>query len=102
MGSNNPRWIKDRKQARQDRRNDGEYKQWRFSVYKRDGFICKFNNQDCKGRLESHHILSWKEYPELRYDINNGITLCHSHHPFKKVDGEKLISFFHKLIGVNE
>ena len=40
---------------------------------------CAFEH-DC-GELDSHHILNWQEYPELRFDVNNGITLCQFHHP---------------------
>lgn len=80
-GPNHYRWNPNREEVRYDRRGDPLYKQWRKEVKKRDGFVCKMKNNDCGGRLEVHHILSWAHYPELRYDIKNGITLCHAHHP---------------------
>jgi len=56
-----------------------EYKQWRISVFERDGYRC----QGCDivgGYLTAHHIKSFARYSELRYDINNGITLCEECH----------------------
>jgi len=39
----------------------------------------------CKaGHVNSHHILSQKMYPWLKYDINNGIPLCAGHHKFSR------------------
>lgn len=98
-GENNPKWIIDRGLVKQqDKRISPIYKQWRYQIFKRDRHICKINNEDCSGALEAHHILSWKDYPELRYEINNGITLCHYHHP-KTRDGEiKLIQTFQGLV----
>lgn len=31
------------------------------------------------GKVVAHHILPWKDYIELRHEVNNGITLCHYH-----------------------
>lgn len=55
-------------------------------------------NIDCSGQIEAHHILGWKSYPELRYETNNGITLCHAHHPRKREDEAKLSPYFQKLV----
>jgi NUMOD3 motif-containing protein len=54
------------------------------------------------GRLEAHHILNWREYPELRYDINNGITLCHAHHPRKRAEEKRMVSYFTELLSVSK
>lgn len=52
-----------------------EYKLWRFSVYKRDGFACVLCGAH-GGKIHAHHIRPWRNHEELRYDVNNGVTLC--------------------------
>ena len=99
-GENNPRWIKDRGLVKvsDDRQTDPLHKIWRNEVYKRDRYKCRINNQDCKGRLEAHHILDWENYPELRYDKNNGITLCLAHHPRGRAKEQLFVPTFQELI----
>lgn len=99
-GEKSYRWIEDRSKVIKSDRNlhDPEYKQFRKKVCNRDNWKCKINNSDCEGRLEVHHILGWKDNPELRYEVNNGITLCHFHHPHKRKDENKLSPYFQKLV----
>lgn len=95
-----PNWIADRNLLvkSEHKHLDGKYRDWMLAVKKRDGWKCKMDNSDCNGRLESHHILSWKYYPELRYELNNGITLCHAHHPLGKEQEAKWATFFQELV----
>lgn len=56
-------------------RHRREYKEWRTAVYERDDYTCQCCGEK-GGRLNAHHINQFADYPELRYDINNGITMC--------------------------
>lgn len=60
-------------------RKGNKYKEWQLTIFKRDNYTC----QECKkkgGVLHAHHIKSFSGFPLLRYDINNGKTLCFSCH----------------------
>lgn len=59
---------------------DPVYKEWRKKVYSRDHHQCQWPGCTQKKKLNAHHIKSWSQYPGLRFDINNGITLCKYHH----------------------
>lgn len=93
-------WVKDR-MLLQDSHKDRKgalSKDWCKRVKSRDEYKCRISNNDCDGQLEAHHILSWRDHPELRYELNNGVTLCHFHHPKKRVDEVNLIPFFQGLV----
>ena len=77
---------------------DSKYKIWMMDVKNRDNWKCKINNCYCNGKVEAHHILPWSKFPELRYEVNNGITLCHAHHPRKRNDEIKFATFFKQLV----
>jgi hypothetical protein len=62
---------------------------WKNSVKRRDKFTCQMCGVsglvECKccgskPTLHAHHIKSWKDHPELRFDVSNGITLCDKCH----------------------
>lgn len=74
FGERSGKWIKDRSKLK-FKRSMTECREWSRLVKERDNFTC-MNCSIVGGELESHHIKSYAEYPELRFDINNGITLC--------------------------
>ena len=81
-GSNNSRWKPDKSLEDRERdRSCTQYREWRFSVYARDNFICRrCGSRGGKRGLEAHHIKNWASNKDLRYDVNNGITLCYNCH----------------------
>lgn len=67
------------KQRSRMQRKTSEYAEWRMNVFNRDGFTCQLCGQ-VGGKLNAHHIKPYAKYPELRLDVNNGITLCERCH----------------------
>ena len=59
-------------------RHSPEYLEWREYVFYRDESKCRVCGK--VGCLQAHHIKSFAKYPELRLDIDNGITLCKDCH----------------------
>ena len=56
------------------------YKLWRESVYKRDNYTCIWCGDNKGGNLEADHIKPFALFPELRFVVDNGRTLCASCH----------------------
>lgn len=69
-----------RAQRNLDGRRTVEYFEWRDAVFKRDKYTCRKCGDDKGGNLRAHHILPFATHPELRYAVDNGLTLCHPCH----------------------
>lgn len=78
-GKNHWNWKGGITPTNQVQRNSKAAKAWRKSVFMRDNYTCALCGK-VGGRLNAHHIKTWASYPELRFDINNGITLCQDCH----------------------
>jgi len=64
------------------------YKEWLFSVKKRDDFKCQVCLTPKSGTLVSHHLNSYDIYVEQRLSIDNGVCLCEACHlRFHKIYG---------------
>lgn len=86
IGSENPNW-RGGIQLKDPERGRYRYKMWTKAVKDRDGWACtKCSSTE---RLHSHHIKRWCDYPDLRYDLSNGITLCHPCHEEEHGKGYK-------------
>lgn len=74
---------------RQVKRAYTEYRQWRTQVYEKDNYICQCCGQR-GGQLNAHHVFNYSNYPELRTEVSNGITMCKKCHlEFHSIYGKK-------------
>jgi 5-methylcytosine-specific restriction endonuclease McrA len=60
-------------------RNSLEYRSWREAVFERDNYTCQFCGVR-GGYLEADHIKQFAYFPDLRYEVLNGRTLCRPCH----------------------
>jgi hypothetical protein len=81
-GKNNPCWLPPeiRKSTESEQiRNSVEYAEWRIAVWTRDKNLCKVCNTRQKVMV-AHHLDGFNIFPEKRFDVDNGVTLCDYHH----------------------
>lgn len=59
-------------------RQSSQYLDFKKRVLKRDKYLCQICGS--KNKLHVHHIKPFSQYPDLKFDVNNGITLCEKCH----------------------
>ena len=84
-GENAANWRGGTSRSYKDGYWSPEYKKWRTNVFERDNYTCR----ECgdNNYVTAHHIKSFAKYIDLRYDIDNGLTLCELCH--SKTDNYK-------------
>ena len=75
IGKFNPAWKGGITPTNTKIRNSNEYILWRKSVFERDNYNCIWCGQH-GGKLHADHIKPFSLFPELRFAIDNGRTLC--------------------------
>ena len=85
-GEKNGNWKGGATKINQLLRNGQDYQEWRIACMERDGYKCTVCG--CGGYLQVHHIKELAKYPDLRCDMDNGITVCIPCH--NKIHGKKV------------
>ena len=90
-GSGSHYWKGGRVQGIRRLRSHPLYKEWRKTVFERDGYTC----QHCLtrgGKLAAHHIVAVSEDPRKALRVSNGLTLCWNCHKVlhQKIRAQKL------------
>lgn len=69
-------------------RTSTQYKAWRAAVFARDDYTCQICGSR-GGRLNADHIKPFAQYPQLRFSVVNGRTLCEPCHKDTPTYGSK-------------
>lgn len=77
-------WRGGKTKESQKIRSMAQYNEWRIAVFTRDNYQCqscgKRSGNGKKIILNAHHIVPFSENEALRFDVDNGITLCRECH----------------------
>jgi hypothetical protein len=75
MGEKNNWWRGGLTPINKAIRKSFEYKKWRKAVFERDNYTCIWCGQR-GGEIQADHIKPFSLFPELRFVVANGRTLC--------------------------
>ena len=78
-GKNHPNWKGGITSKDVADRVGRKYFHWRKKVFKRDKHTCRKCGKK-GGKMHGHHLYSFTNYPHLRFNTNNGHTLCRDCH----------------------
>ena len=79
IGELAPHYIDGRTPLNEKIRQSLEYKEWMTIIKERDNYICQICGT-CTGPIHANHIKKFSDYPKLRFELTNGITICKKCH----------------------
>ena len=90
VGTNNPNYRHGLTDIFHSIRNSARYKKWRIVIFKRDNWTCQICERK-GGNIEADHIKPFALFPELRFELSNGRTLCRECHKTTPTWGAKVL-----------
>lgn len=96
-GENSPNWKGGITPVNERIRNSLEYSLWRKAVFQRDNYTCIWCGNKTSGSLNADHIKPFSLFPELRFAIDNGRTLCKDCHKTTDTYGGKMNKYMKLL-----
>jgi 5-methylcytosine-specific restriction endonuclease McrA len=80
VGPEHPRWNPDiTDEERLQRRSTLENKTWTKAVFERDNYTCCCCGRR-GGKLHAHHVYNYAQHRDLRFVVENGVTMCEFDH----------------------
>jgi len=103
VGKNHPNWDSTKSNKERFTIRKHEMSVLREQTFKRDNHTCQCCFQRGSKVLNAHHILPFSKHVELRYNLNNLITLCYDchttyHSKYKKNINQETLNQFKKEI----
>ena len=79
VGNKNPRYNKnltdEERLSRRYQLGGNNVRKWSKQIMERENYTCQICNKH-GGNLNAHHLNGWNAFPEQRFDLDNGVTLC--------------------------
>ena len=82
-GENSYRWKGGITDKNNKIRKNVEYRLWREAIFTRDNWTCQMCQKRGGQKIHADHIKPFSVFPELRFAIDNGRTLCEDCHKVK-------------------
>lgn len=95
LGDKNPAWKGGVTPLNHSLRTSRQYKNWRTSIFEKDNYSCVLcGTRNGNGKsifLQADHIKPFSQFPELRFNLDNGRTLCLDCHKTTETYGYKAV-----------